>query len=173
MRRCDCFREKLSLPPPYVKWTGIESMRKLFACTACLAVLVLAMFACVYTYPESFQESTTIESLRMFGETMAFLYEEDKEPVPSCDSLADVLNLALKHGYIRQDEIDKQRYLTDGWGNKLHWKKDQGRDATVIVIISSGRNQVYEEGQGDDYSVEVRFLADGTIQKKYKNPTDR
>jgi hypothetical protein len=121
-------------------------------------------------YPEDFAGSETRKRLRYLGEVMAFLYEEDMEPVSDCENIADVLKLSLKHDYIRKDQIDKGLYSRDGWGGSLEWLKMQEEGETVIRILSAGPNRVNESGGGDDYYVRLTFLANGVVKKDYKFP---
>jgi len=104
------------------------------------------------------------ETKRPIGETLYRLdalselvlrLKESGHIVCQYGSVDDLLEDARAKGMIREAEVD--RLSTDYWGRPYRWEVEVRPPDTVIRIISSGRDGVFENGEGDDVSIEIRI----------------
>jgi hypothetical protein len=100
---------------------------------------------------ESQQKDWTTFRLRWIASAAKHLSFEDVAPLKSID---DVLDLAVSKGGLP----GKEGFQFDGWSRPFQSFVSKDNTVAKLRIISSGRNGLLEEGEGDDLYVDVTFF---------------
>jgi hypothetical protein len=87
----------------------------------------------------------------------SFCTRLSSDDIKGVTSFEDLLTAASDAGLPH-----KERYALDGWNNEFRFDVTQNRKGTLLRIISSGPNGLFEKGEGDDLFVEIRYSGDIT-----------
>lgn len=115
-----------------------------------LVVLGIFLIGCADPGVNGF--SINANDLKNMGLTVLELIDRG-EKLEECKSMEAVFEKATQVG------LDPSWIKTiDHWGNHWQWAIKKEGDFTIIRIVSPGQNTVFEDGEGDDCYVEIRYF---------------
>jgi hypothetical protein len=115
-------------------------------------------------------EGATYHRLIVLGE-IAREFEEAGVDWPALDSAQKYLTVAARRGFVSDADYSLKRYERDGWNRPFRFvTKNVGGHAS-IVVASAGSNGIWENGAGDDISIEIVREKEAVVYRL--NPTPR
>jgi hypothetical protein len=122
-----------------------------------LAILVLLAILAIRNTPsdEDYCYKLTLSRLAALNFLLEKLHVKE---TPLVFSLSDLLQFGKLHGLVTLPvNGEKSSDAVDGWGNDFVFTKSDDGHRVVITISSAGRNQIYENGNGDDIRIQRVF----------------
>lgn len=137
------------------------------------ALLVLALIAalestgCEKRSDQYQTEGRTWSNLELWGEYIKSTHEAgiNLETRESPKAAADYLK-SIK----ATSDYEYSLLVADAWGRPFHWKVFVRDGATVIKIISDGKDGISQDGGGDDLFIEVFIPKNGPITSFQNTP---
>jgi hypothetical protein len=133
---------------------------------ALLAVGLLGAVVYYMFYPSSSGDDRTYWTKFYLSHLRIAIRHFEYDDLNRIESLDQFLEEAERQHFIR---IAKG-YRTDRWGTPLFWTVQKADGKITIRIISAGKNQIPEGGQGDDLWVEVEMSRDGEWDERQSWP---
>jgi hypothetical protein len=126
---------------------GVGRILKLAACCAFVAVT-----GCIKISDSNQAVAQTRYYLGLWSDYIRSSYEAGI-PINGCKTLAEAMTLLDTRGVMEKDV--QPRFTKDAWGRRYAWSVTEADGLIRFHIVSSGRNGVFENGEGDDLSVEI------------------
>jgi len=128
-------------------------------CCKQIALVALLSSGCATISDENQADAQTYSNLRTYESTLLSLNKAGFD-ILQFKSLEGFLEFCTNTGVLTK--LDYLRINRDGWGNVFTWVNRVSMDGErEIWIISSGRNQILENGGGDDMYCKVMLDKSG------------
>ncbi len=116
-------------------------------------------------------QNRTFENLQSLGTDIMRLYLEsdpmEKEHIRHVRTMDELAS----HLKAQNPSVEVENHLSDWWGRPFKLDSRAEGPRTTIRITSSGRNGVFEDGQGDDLYLEIILDSDSErVEIKLKSP---
>ena len=112
----------------------------------CTDPLIICIGVCLSRKPARDITRLRLTELRVIAERL----RESGTDLRSFNSLEELLDFANKNNIVDREAYEDRWYSFDSWRKPIVMKIFRDGDNLVVSFISSGPNQVFEDGSGDD-----------------------
>lgn len=133
-------------------------MRKAALCRSIRLPVLLVCLSAIGCKADGINpHDTTLYKLMLLGE-VAKQFSENEVDCHQFTSLAEYLAEARKANFITEEDYERGYYERDGWGRPFRYETRSAGKKQLILVKSHGDNGVWENGKGDDLSIQIESI---------------